>query len=457
MRWFTKTLLIFPFAVAICLKSSVISANPYHDPKSVPEDPPSLAKTAKMFQAIPVDISERRTTKSDVIRIDVDWVQSSDSFQLRTARRESSGTDYLHLKSHTPPVHGSYIGILEDQTGQKHYASLGTGQEFRKLIRGLTFRFPAITTPATFTLIAEDPSTGEMQENFTTTIQAQDLDSVADEKNLDVRLIKAATASPAIQVVTYAEGYKENRKEKFLEAARKVAASFLDSNLPTYPNMEITAVFAPSKEALGNAQNLGQPVPERDSFLGLYYPYWNNFGRWYHVIYPTRYQKYRNALAQVPYDYPIVVVDSSAYWGVGNYMELTAIPAESSSFRYLLLHEFGHFLGLNEEYEGGGRTELAFAPGISEPWSQNITFNPSRESLKWKNLVQDSTPLPTPRSTWNSTQNGPLGAYQGGYADSATGRSYKPGYACIMERHTQYCSICRQGIIDEFQRAMDLK
>ncbi len=82
-------------------------------------------------------------------------------------------------------------------------------------------------------------------------------------------------------------------------------------------------------------------------------------------------------MATVPYDYPLVVIDNADYWGVGNYMSLTVVPAANSSyFTYLLIHEFGHFFGLNEEYEEGGRTELEFAPQQDEPWSQNITFLP---------------------------------------------------------------------------------
>jgi hypothetical protein len=210
-------------------------------------------------------------------------------------------------------------------------------------------------------------------------------------------------------------------------------------------NLEIIGVFAESKLPLGQARDLGMPVPERDSFLGLYYPYWNNFGRWYHILYPTRETRFRNALAQVPYDYPLAIVDSDLYWGVGNYKELTAIPSSNSSFTYLLMHEFGHFLGLNEEYEGGGRTELEFAPQIAEPWSPNLTFlgSTSWADLKWKEFAAQSTPLPTPGSYWRS---GRYGAYRGGYGDSAPGRSHKPGMNCVMHRSSQFCPICLDGM-----------
>ena len=89
------------------------------------------------------------------------------------------------------------------------------------------------------------------------------------------------------------------------------------------------------------AKDLGMPIPEKDSFLGLYFPYWNNFGRWYNVVYPTREARFRKSLATVPYDYALAILDDSAYWGVGNYRELTAVPANSFQFTYLLTHELG--------------------------------------------------------------------------------------------------------------------
>jgi hypothetical protein len=214
--------------------------------------------------------------------------------------------------------------------------------------------------------------------------------------------------------------------------------------------MEMRAVFAPSKKNHGSAKNLGTPVPEFESFLGLYYAYWYPFGRWYHVMYPTRESKYRNSIGQVPYDYPIALVDNGNYWGVGNFNELTAIPSDSSSFTYLLLHELGHFFGLNEEYESGGRTELEFAPEIDEPWSQNITFLRDKSELKWRDFVSSSTPLPTPKFHWSDASS--YGAYKGGYAQSQpVGQSHKPGLSCIMNSSGTFCPICKHAIEEKIK------
>ncbi len=441
----------FIFIIGLSMPlSSRLLANPFHDPTQIHLDTPQLDLLTNSFSSTPLDRNLLTAQALPVLRIDIAWDEASDSFNYVQGKIERSGTEYLEAKSQVYPHHGSFIGVLQDSSGQKRYSSIGTGQEFRRLSRGLAFRFPAPSSASVFKLIAEDPISGNMVERLMVNIDPSQAESIRPLDDIDTRLIKSATASPVIRLVVYAEGYTEQGRERFFNKSKKVAASFADSNLPTEANLEIIAAFTPSKLALGTPRNLGTPVPERESFLGLYYPYWNNFGRWYHVVYPTRFQKYRDALAQVPYDYPLALIDSNQYWGVGNYMELTAIPAESTSFRYLLLHEFGHFLGLNEEYEGGGRTELEFAPGITEPWSQNITFNPGAGELKWANHLAPETPLPTPREHWNPSQSGPLGAYRGGYADSASGKSFKPGFSCIMETSQNFCLICQRGILDEF-------
>jgi hypothetical protein len=250
----------------------------------------------------------------------------------------------------------------------------------------------------------------------------------------------------------YAEGYSLNEKNHFLQHALKTVNVLQEGHFPGVEYMSFYAVFSPSSEKQGKAKDLGLPVPEFNSFLGLYYPYWDNFGRWYHVVYPTNENKFRHALAAAPYDYPIILVNNAEYWGVGNYMSHTAIPANNDNyFSYLLFHEMGHFFGLNEEYQGGGRTELEFASDIPEPWSQNLSFLPQTSffRIKWNEFIHNDTPIPTPYDIWNSFP--PVyGAYEGGYGDSKSSHSlsYKPGLHCIMDKYDSFCDVCAKGIKD---------
>lgn len=435
--------------------STMAFANPYWDPNKVPKDPiwPDFF-SSNYFDDVP-QLSVRGI---DLMRVQVDWNETKDRFSISAITKESSGTSAWAARVKKADELGSYRGYLKDKKGNLiGYESVGTGSLFRKLTRALTFRLPIPNEAAVFELWGENPTTGQMELMLSQEVLAPTTENKKIE-GLEIRRLKTGE-SPVLVVTLYSEGFKKKYREKFWETAQKVVETLRASNFPMFSHFEIYGVFTESKEELGSASDLGFPVPERNSFLGLYYPYWIKFGRWYNVVYPTRESKFREGIGQVPYDYPIAIIDDNNYWGIGNYNEITAVPSDSDSFRYLLLHEFGHFFGLNEEYEGGGPTELEFASGISEPWSQNITFlfNVKSTGIKWKSFVDAQTPIPTPSDIWKT--NPPMyGAYRGGYADSEPrNHSHKPGFRCMMESGSEFCSVCRNAITEKVKRDLDIQ
>jgi hypothetical protein len=424
-------------------------AKPHPRRDLVPVDPP---RPAEQVERPEIPLARAREEGIPVLRVQADWDEVADRFRIGALVRERSGTASFARRAARPDRLGSYRASVRDPRSGAALAhdSIGTGQEYRRLTRALTFRFPLPPGPVLFELLAENPETGRMERVLDQVVDPARAVEEAELPGVSVRLLKAAdrAAGPPLLVNVYAEGYPESRRARFWRDAEKVVEALKAGSFPLLERLELRAVFAPSAASLGQARNLGQPVPERDSFLGLYFPYWRPFGRWYHVVYPTRESRFRHGSAQVPYDYALALVDSDGYWGVGNYRELTAIPAGEERFTYLLLHELGHFFGLNEEYDGGGPTELAFAPGIEEPWSQNITFlsEPAHASLKWSRFVEAGTPLPTPRGHWNPFAPR-YGAYAGGYAETEPmNRSHIPGLRCVMDRYEAFCPVCKAAI-----------
>ena len=74
-------------------------------------------------------------------------------------------------------------------------------------------------------------------------------------------------------------------------------------------------------------------------------------------------------------------------------------------------HEFGHgFAGLGDEYYSSEVAYEDFYYLEIEPWEPNITTLVNFES-KWKNMLDDSIPVPTPR-TKDFIDN--LGVFEGG-------------------------------------------
>lgn len=456
---YRHTLVLF---ICVAFFNTKVSANPYWDVENVPKD---RVKTQKLYAK--KNHTHLKNTKATqgipVLRIQIDWSSELDTYSLGSVVLENSGTPALIARSVHKPKWGSYLGVLKDKsTGQiVYYDSIGTGKEYRKLARAISLRFPKPDTDMDFELFAENPQSGIMESVLQQRIHREEIsNSIEFSGHLEIKELALASKSPSLRVNIYAEGYKEHEIKSFWKQAVKTVEALKIARFPGVESMDFYAVFSPSNQGLGKAEDLGFPVPEFDSFLGLYYPYWDNFGRWYHVVYPTREAKFRNALAVAPYDYPIVLVNSSFYWGVGNYKSHTAIPANNTSyFTYLLLHEIGHFFGLNEEYEGGGRTELEFALDKDEPWSPNITFlsNPGYDGLKWNQWVNQQTTIPTPFEDWHP--NPPVyGAYHGGYADSpvSKGQSYKPGLNCIMKSSATFCDICTQGILEVIHHDLGL-
>ncbi len=447
----------FITAISLFFYSLFVYANPYWDPNKVPRDGSYLSRAPVILKTV------SKEEKIYVLRVQVNWAEEGERYTINHMVLEQSGTPALLARSPHQPKWGSYLGLLKDsKTGKTlYFDSVGTGKEYRKLARAINLRFPLPENNVVFELYAENPQTGVMEKVVEQPIIVSKLEyDQAHFPSLEVKELALAKTNPSLRVNIYAEGYSLKEKNKFWQQALKTVDALYKAKFPGVEYMSFYAVFSPSTEKLGKAKNLSYPVPEFNSFLGLYYPYWDNFGRWYHIVYPTRENKFRQALASAPYDYPIVLVNNAEYWGVGNYMSHTAIPAENSIyFTYLLLHEMGHFFGLNEEYEGGGRTELEFAPDIEEPWSQNISFlaNPSYSVLKWNQFVQFDTELPTPYNVWHSSP--PVyGAYQGGYGDSQNtkGVSHKPGLNCIMESHENFCAICAKGILDVVQFSLGI-
>ncbi len=105
----------------------------------------------------------------------------------------------------------------------------------------------------------------------------------------------------------------------------------------------------------------------------------------------------RDAASAAPYEFMEILVNERQYGGGGIYGLHSTAAAGSAFADYLVIHEFGHhFAALGDEYYTSPvayETGAAFHP---EPWEPNITALHDPENLKWKDLVEPGTPIPTP-------------------------------------------------------------
>ena len=207
---------------------------------------------------------------------------------------------------------------------------------------------------------------------------------------------------------------------------------------------------------------------------------------------------WRDAAAAAPYEFVLILVNERKYGGGGIYNLYSTAAADSSYAPYLVIHEFGHhFAGLGDEYFTSSVAYENFTGDHVEPWEPNVTALHDPEDLKWKNLVDGGTPLPTPwdkeeyeshsvkvqekrremrgagaaeeemealfdqerehYTSWLGSREyaGRVGAFEGAMYESHG--LYRPTVDCIMFTRDRvgFCPVCARGIeevIDMYSR-----
>jgi hypothetical protein len=110
----------------------------------------------------------------------------------------------------------------------------------------------------------------------------------------------------------------------------------------------------------------------------------------------------REIAALAPYDALAILANTRKYGGGGIFNLWTTCSSGSSQAEYIFVHELGHSLaGLADEYYTSQVAYEDFTPAGVEPWEPNITAFLDADRVKWRDLVEPSTPLPTP---WNQTE-----------------------------------------------------
>src|SRR5690348_17510809 len=92
----------------------------------------------------------------------------------------------------------------------------------------------------------------------------------------------------------------------------------------------------------------------------------------------------------------MVIVNSTQYGGSGG---AVATFSTNASAQEIGLHEMGHTaFGFADEYEYyagcGADAGHDHHPGV-EPAQPNVTINTNRDTIKWRDLIASTTPLPT--------------------------------------------------------------
>jgi hypothetical protein len=143
-----------------------------------------------------------------------------------------------------------------------------------------------------------------------------------------------------------------------------------------------------------------------------------------------------------PYDAILIICNSPKYGGGGIYNFYATVNSEGEYSDYVTVHELGHsIVGLGDEYYTSEVSVRDFYPEGVEPVEPNLTTLVEFDK-KWKNMLMDDTPVPTPDT---DDFNLIIGVFEGGgYVAKVV---YRPWQNCTMKEkaYNAFCPVCKDA------------
>jgi hypothetical protein len=289
-------------------------------------------------------------------------------------------------------------------------------------------------------------------------------------------------AAEKLDLVILGDGYSKSEMEKFRKDAKRLTDALFTAEpfKSRKKDFNVRAVETPSEISGVSKPHLN--VYKR-SPLGVHYSSFDS--ERYALTYENK--TVRDVASAVPYDFMVILINEKTYGGGGIYGLYTTVSADNKFAEYIMIHELGHHIAaLADEYY---TSAVAYeVPKVTvEPWETNITAMLDKGNLKWRDLVEPGTPLPTPwnkaafdkfgyaiQKTRDSIRKALLpesvmealfdkqlnkeseffskekykdnvGAFEGaGYSSKGM---YRPQVDCIMySRHRVYCKVCQNSL-----------
>lgn len=261
-----------------------------------------------------------------------------------------------------------------------------------------SIRFPWPVKPVTVILKKRNDK-NEFQTIWTRDINPESREvnpaEIAHTEKVDV-ILENGPAQEKLDIVILGDGYSANEMDKFVADAKRLGNALLSAEpFNTRKNdINIWAIETPAQES-----GVSKPHPGVFKRTPLSAHYSSFDSERYVLSYDNK--TLRNVASAVPYEFMVILVNEKTYGGGGIYGLYTTVAVDNKYSDYIMIHEMGHHMaGLADEYYSSSTSYEA--PSIElEPWETNITALKDKENIKWKDLVEEGTPIPTP---WNKEE-----------------------------------------------------
>jgi hypothetical protein len=374
------------------------------------------------------------------------------------------------------------------------YGEWETTPEYKRMHRtfGESLRFPWPKAPVQVVLKKRDRD-NSFHEFWSTVIDPNSrfVNRADPPKAGNVwTLFESGPPAQKVDILLISEGYTAAQMPKFRADAKRL----------------VDALFAvePFRSRKSDFNVRGLELPSTQA--GVNRPHVGSFRRTpisaeYNIFDSERYlltldnRGFRDAVSSAPYEFIEILANEAQYGGGGIFNDQATTSVDTGFAEYVFVHEFGHhFAALADEYYTSDVAYETGAADLPEPWEPNITALKDPDRLKWRDLVEPGTPIPTPwdkaeyethsRETqarrrallakkvpeaevdalfreqlaWDSKflssmkYSGKVGAFEGaGYEAKGL---YRPEADCIMFTRDRvgFCRVCRRAI----ERVIDL-
>lgn len=297
-----------------------------------------------------------------------------------------------------------------------------------------------------------------------------------------MELQKMGDPATKVDLLVLGDGYTAGERGKFEKDARRfMEALFAASPFREHQNDFNVWGLCPAATESGVSRPSSGIY--RRSPLGATYDTFDSE----RYILTTENRTLRDVASFAPYEFVEILVNGKTYGGGGIFNQYATVAIDNAWANYVGVHEFGHqFAGLADEYYTSDVSYLS-SEKRTEPWEPNVTALLDPANLKWKDLGEAGTPLPTPwkkdyferyeaeiqkqrhalraanqpesemeelfrkereneEALFRSEKYaGKVGAFEG--ANYEAKGYYRPEIDCIMfTRHQRFCAVCRRAI-----------